>query len=104
MDFLIISIVGKVTKPCEAYGNHGFLGFVMFTGTQDLVQYGPACQKNIATQSKANILATLKATMTTVVKARGTCEHSENTWLERSYALVGSGAMSKEVVSKNIIA
>ena len=64
MDFLIISIGGKVTKPCEAYGNHGFLGFVMFTGTQDLVQYGPPRQKNIATLSKANILATLKATMT----------------------------------------
>ena len=36
--------------------------------------------------------------------ARGTCEHSENALLEPSYALVGSGATLKEVVSKNIIA
>ena len=40
----------------------------------------------------------------TVEIARGTCEHSENAWLEPTYALVGSGASLKEVVSKNIIA
>lgn len=65
----------------------------------------PTCQKKRSYLVKGKYFCDPESYSDEAVEiARGTCEHSENIWLERSYTLVGSGAMSKEVVSKNIIA